>query len=198
MVVAACMLFSNTANAQLGINVGYSPQQIVYSYNSEEVPVHLPVEMEGIFVGVNYNKNLSGDVGISVGLQYRSNNRIEDKGEDNEAIYKQVLFDIPVLFNYAYKINDNLKISAFVGTTFNLALGGISRCDYYDVLETWYYDNQLNKFDIAATLGFSAQYSHYRLFFGYSQGLLDLGVDESPYTFNVKVSNVFIGTSYVF
>lgn len=203
MVVAACMLFSNTANAQFGISVGHTTQRIESSLDGSvsyggDCPVRLPIMMRGFFVGVDYNKSISDDLGFSVGLQFRRNSDVDDEGIFGETKYDQILFDIPVLFNYGYKITDKLKISAFVGATLSLATDGSTIARDNDFFQSWYDGNNLQSFDVAATIGLSVQYYHYRLFLGYNHGLLDLGKDNSSNTFDVKVRYTNIGISYVF
>ena len=56
MAVAACMLFAGKANAQLTLNVGYAPTTLTYTYGGNDTKM----DMNGFFVGANYNINLTG------------------------------------------------------------------------------------------------------------------------------------------
>lgn len=199
--VAATVLFAGMASAQLGINVGYAPQ--TYTESSDGL---LPNSMNGFFAGVNYNINLTGDLGVSLGVQYRLNTA-EETGTVlgytvGTAKYTQSLVDVPILFNYGLKLTDALKLSVFVGPTVSFALSGNTNISgsplgILDGDNDWYDANSnLNKLDISGTVGVNIQYNAFRLFGGYNYGLLDLGKDGSNTTYDVKASNWFVGIGY--
>lgn len=210
-ILAATVLFAGMASAQLGINVGYAPQTYKTTYTSGSTSSTSTMNLNGFFVGVNYNMNLTGDLGVSFGANYRMN-----MGTDNDAVgvgiagasvenkYSQSLIDVPVLFNYGLKLTDALKLSVFVGPTISFALAGNTHTTVTATVlgassttesdADWYDSNSdLKKLDIGGTIGANLQYNDFRLFGGYNLGLLNTtGADN----YTRKASNWFIGIGY--
>ena len=195
---AAIVLFAGMASAQLRINVGYAPQTYTTTYNSNSTSS----DLNGFFAGINYNAKLTGDLALSVGLQYRMNTKSTTEtalGVDVTTTSNQSLIDIPVLFNYGLNLTDALKLSVFVGPTVSYALSGNTKIENSAVsalnVETdWYGDNSNRKqLDIAGTVGVCVTFSDIRLFGGYNMGLLNLTEADNT---TLKGSNWFVGVGY--
>lgn len=204
--VAATVLFAGIANAQLGINVGYAPQTYKSTTSTtllgSTITNNDVMALNGFFAGVNYNINITGDLGVSLGANYRMNTGSETvSGIDYT--YTQSLVDVPVLFNYGLKLTDELKLSVFLGPTVSFALAGNTHSKTTILSATvendvdWYDSNSnRKKLDISGTVGVNVQYKGFRLFGGYNLGLLDLGQDGDNYTYDLKASNWFVGLGY--
>ncbi len=199
--LAAAVLFAgNTANAQLGINVGYAPQTFKMDYTSGSISLKDTTSMTGFFLGVNYNVNITGDLNVSVGLQGRYNTYSDENtvlGVTTKTNSTQMLVDVPILFNYGLSLTDDLKVSLFLGPTISYALSG-KTTNTVGSLETttdWYKEDEGNQgaFDLGGTLGVCASFSGIRLFGGYNMGLMNLSKADNT---TVKGSNWFIGLGY--
>ena len=210
VAVAAGLLFAGNANAQLGVNIGYAPQTFKSTYTNGSNSNTTTTSMSGFFAGVNYNLNLTGDLNVSVGAQFRYNTSKDTlvnanvgtlAGAKSENKNTQSLIDIPVLFNYGFNLNSDLKVSLFVGPTLTYALSGnthntttVTVLGSENVSESdndWYGDNtDRKKLDVAATIGVNVQYNQFRLFGGYNMGLLNLTTADNT---TLKASNVFFG-----
>lgn len=199
--LAAAVLFAgNTANAQLGINVGYAPQTFKMDYTSGSLSLKDTTSMTGFFLGVNYNVNITGDLNVSVGLQGRYNTYSDENtvlGVTTKTNSTQMLVDVPILFNYGLSLTDDLKVSLFLGPTISYALSG-KTTNTVGSLETttdWYKEDEGNQgaFDLGGTLGVCASFSGIRLFGGYNMGLMNLSKADNT---TVKGSNWFIGLGY--
>ncbi len=199
--LAAAVLFAgNTANAQLGINVGYAPQSYKMDYTSGSISLKDTTSMTGFFLGVNYNVNITGDLNVSVGLQGRYNTYSDENtvlGVTTKTNSTQMLVDVPILFNYGLSLTDDLKVSLFLGPTISYALSG-KTTNTVGSLETttdWYKEDEGNQgaFDLGGTLGVCASFSGIRLFGGYNMGLMNLSKADNT---TVKGSNWFIGLGY--
>ncbi len=199
--LAAAVLFAgNTANAQLGINVGYAPQSYKMDYTSGSISLKDTTSMTGFFLGVNYNVNITGDLNVSVGLQGRYNTYSDEQttlGVTAKTNSTQMLVDVPILFNYGLSLTDDLKVSLFLGPTISYALSG-KTTNTVGSLETttdWYKEDEGNQgaFDLGGTLGVCASFSGIRLFGGYNMGLMNLSKADNT---TVKGSNWFIGLGY--
>ncbi len=211
-ILAATVLFAGMASAQLGINVGFAPQTYKTTVTSGSTSTTSSMNLNGFFAGVNYNINLTGDLGVSLGANYRQN-----FGSDEETVsllglvsataeysHTQSLIDVPVLFNYGLKLTDDLKISVFLGPTFSFALAGNTHFKYSGNLvgftgdtegdTDWYGDNSdRKKFDISGTVGVNVQYNAFRLFGGYNMGFLNLTDADNT---KLKASNWFVGLGF--
>lgn len=210
IAVAAAMLATGTANAQMGINIGYAPVTLTTQVTSGNTTSTSTSEMDGFFAGISYNNAIGNGLAVSVGLQARYNtktstgsaNFVVVSGNDKSTT-TQILLDVPVLFNYSLPLG-SVKLTAFAGPTFSYAVYGnthvtstttilgsssTSETDY-----AMYGDNSSNqRFDLTAAFGLQLQYSDFRLFGGYRIGLIDLNSGD-----NVKTtsSGMFVGLGY--
>ena len=208
-ILAATVLFAGMANAQLGINVGYTPQTFKTTYTNGSNSNTTTTSMTGFFAGVNYNTALTGGLNISVGLQGRFNTSSDTTaagvgtlaGASVENHHTQLLLDVPVLFNYGFNLSSAAKLSVFVGPTVSYALSGktktvttvtvLGNTNTSENETNWYGDNSNRKnLDVSATLGVVLSYNEFRLFGGYNMGLLNLTSADNT---TLKASNVFFG-----
>lgn len=203
MAVAAAMLFVGKANAQLTVHLGYAPTTITTTVNSNDSKL----DMNGFFVGANYNINLTGDLNVAVGADFRYNTKTDKDGASiagvtatSETTNTQMLIDVPVLFNYGLSLNKDIRISAFAGPTFSLALNGKTKAEgsvagfggstEYD----WYGDNSdQKKFDIGLTFGLNLGFRQFSLFGGYNMGLMNLSDADNT---TMKANAWFIGLGF--
>ena len=211
IAVAAAMLATGTANAQLGINIGYAPVTLKTATTLGNTTTTSTSDMDGFFAGVNYNYGIGKDLGVSFGLQGRYNtktstgsaNFVVVSGNDKSTT-TQILLDVPVLLNYSLNLGSSAKLTAFAGPTFSYAVYGnthvtttttilgstsTSETDY-----AMYGDNSSNeRFDLTAAFGLQFQYSDFRLFGGYRIGLLDLNSNDNVKT---TTSGLFVGVGF--
>lgn len=206
VAVAAMLLIAGNANAQLGLHVGYAPQNYLSKYTSGSTTVSDTSKMTGFFVGADYNINLTGDLNVSLGLQGRYNTSSESStllGVTTKVDKTQVLLDVPILFNYGLSLSDALKLSVFAGPTITYALSGNTKTTVSGspagILDgttenNWYGDNSnLKNLDVAVSLGVAVTFSDIKIFGGYNMGLLNLTTaDNTTY----KGSNLFLGIGY--
>lgn len=200
VAVAAMMLFAGKAYAQMTIHLGYAPVTYTTTYNNNDSKM----EMDGFFVGANYNVNLTGDLNVGIGADFRYNTRTNAAGASvfgvvatSKTTGTQMLIDIPVLFNYGLSLTKDLRVSAFAGPTFSLALSGKTTSEGAiagwggSTEMDWYGDNSnRNKFDIGLAFGLNLGYRQYRLFGGYNMGLLNLTTANNT---TLKASCWFVG-----
>lgn len=206
VAVAAMLLIAGNANAQLGLHVGYAPQNYLGKYTSGSTTVSDTSKMSGFFVGADYNINLTGDLNVSLGLQGRYNTSSESStllGVTTKVDETQVLLDVPILFNYGLSLSDALKLSVFAGPTITYALSGNTKTNVSGtpagILDgttenNWYGDNSnLKKLDMAVSFGVAVTFSDIKIFGGYNMGLLNLTAADNT---TLKGSNLFLGIGY--
>lgn len=203
------MLFAGKANAQTGVNIGYTPTTISTTSGN----AHDTIALEGIAVGVYQNVNLSGDLNLSVGLQARygfakkeTNVDLGLLGNANAtAEYSQFMLDIPLLLNYGFNLGKELRVTPFVGATVSFALAGKTKWSgNANVLgalnlgtdgEDDWYDNGSNnsRFDLGATIGVNLGFNQFGVYGGYNLGLLNLSTADNT---TRKAAGFFAGVTY--
>ncbi len=205
--VAAAMLFAGKANAQLNAHVAYAPQTYKTTVGSNETSK----DYTGFIGGLSYNINLSGKLGVSPGFYFQYNTSTDSDGLDlgivrvsGKSTSTQMLFAIPVLFNYGFVVKRDIKIAPFIGPTFSYAFSGKTKGEgsanflgipvggesEYD----WYGSNAMYKpFSIALTFGLCADLRDFRLFGGYNLGLLNIDARDN---YTTKGTNWFVGLGY--
>ncbi len=206
---AAAMLLAGKANAQTGINFGYTPTTISTTSGN----AHDTISLNGISIGINQNINLSGDLNLSVGLQARYGFAKKEVNIDlgilgtanATAEYSQFAIDIPVLLNYGFNLGKDLRLTPFVGATVSFALAGkttwTAGASVFNALglgtdgeDNWYDDGSNNsRFDLGATFGADLAFSQFSIYGGYNLGLLNLSTADNT---TRKSAGFFVGLRY--
>ena len=185
----AAMFVAGSVQAQTTIYAGYAPEKFSLSNSS--------YNFQGFGVGLAQNFVFSKGIGVAVGAQFRMNTRSESGtylGVSAKLRETQTLIDVPILLNYQISINQDIKVSPFVGPMASLALSGQSKTSFgnSERIEKWYETSLLNRFNLYAVIGADLRYKHFNLFGGYRIGLLDL--DTSSGT--LKTNGIFVGLGY--
>ena len=206
---AAVLLLAGKANAQTGINIGYTPTTISTTSGN----THDTIALNGIAVGINQNVTLNGDLCLLVGVQARygfakkeTNVDLGILGSANAtAEYSQFSIDIPVLLNYGFNLGKDLRVTPFVGPTISFALAGKTKWSGNanvlgalnlgtDGEDDWYDEGSNNsRFDIGLTAGVNLAFSQFSVYGGYNLGLLNLSTADNT---TRKSAGFFIGLGY--
>lgn len=198
IAVAAFLLLAGKTQAQsLGINLGYAPQ------TTTDFVVK---DMTGFFAGVNYNHALSGNIGLSFGLQGRYNYKKEEGSVatlSGSLTHTQIQLDVPLLLNFAIPFGNNVRLAIFAGPVFSFALRGnthskgsgsitgITVEDDYN----WYGEHSnYNQFDLMGAAGAALEIQQLRFFGGYRMGFLDLNKSDKA---KATTSGLFVGLGYI-
>ncbi|MBQ6667474.1 MAG: PorT family protein [Bacteroidales bacterium] len=212
LAVSAAMLVAGKSYAQLSIRAGFAPETWKSTVTVNNTSTTSTSNLKGIFVGAHYNFTLTGDLGLSLGAQYRYNFSKESESGDVfglvggtvETKNTQSVLDVPVLLNYGLDLSDAMRLSIFAGPTLNLALAGNSHVTSTvtvlgktNVTETdndWYGDNTNSEtLNLSATFGVNFTYMHFGLFAGYNLGLLDMNKADN---ISLKTAGFFVGLGY--
>ena len=197
-----------SANAQTGLNIGYTPQTITTTNGN----LHDTISLDGVAIGINQNIQLSGDLALSVGLQARYGFASSETTVDlvlgsakATASYKHLLVDVPVLLNYGFNLGSSARLTLFAGPTISFALmGKTTWSGNANVLgalnlgtdgeDDWYDDGSNNsRFDIGATAGACLSFNQFRVYGGYNLGLLNLSTADNT---TRKAAGFFVGVGY--
>ena len=206
----AAMLVAGKAQAQLSINLGYAPETLTETVSNSGNSYY--TNMTGFFAGATYNMDLYKGLGLAVGAQIRWNS---DSGSSSSNLIvinsnckyttNQFLIDVPVLLNYGYNFNRDLRLAAFVGPTINFGIYGQTKVttnvnsiigsgtdvDIYDFYDANSYN--FKRFNLSGTAGLAFSFKQFRIFGGYNFGLLNLS-NNANYT--AKTAAPFFGLSY--
>lgn len=198
IAVAAFLLLAGKLQAQnLGINLGYAPQ------TTTDFVVK---DMNGFFAGVNYNHALSGNIGLSFGLQGRYNIKKEEGtflSVKGTSTHTQILLDVPLLLNFAIPFGNNVRLAIFAGPMFSFALRGNTHTKGTESITglsaekdfNWYGEkSNYNQFDLMGAAGAALEFQQLRLFAGYRMGFLDLNKSDKA---KATTSGYFVGLGYI-
>lgn len=209
IAVAVVMLATNTAKAQLDINIGYTPTTISTTSGNS----HDTISLNGIAIGINQNLPISGDLFVSVGVQGRYGFAKKEStlnlgvlgSAKATAEYSQFSLDIPVLLNYGFNIGSDMRLSLFAGPTISFALAGKTTWSGNanvlgalnlgtDGEDDWYDEGSNNsRFDVGATIGARLAFGQFGVYGGYNLGLLNLSSADNT---TRKAAGFFLGVTY--
>ena len=212
LAVSAAMLVAGKSYAQLSIRAGFAPETWKSTVTVNNTSTTSTSNLKGIFIGAHYNFTLTGDLGLSLGAQYRFNFGKETTSGDFlglagatiEAKKTQSVLDVPVLLNYGLDLSDAMRLSIFAGPTLNLALAGnthqtvtttvLGKIAVTETDNDWYEDKTtFETLNLSATFGVNFTYMHFGLFAGYNLGLLDMGKADN---LSLKTAGFFVGLGY--
>ncbi len=197
VAILAAMFVAGNVQAQMSVNVGYAPEVITTNNNS--------ANYQGFFANLVYNINLAKNFGVAVGPQVRFNT----KSESNEILsvktimtHNQFLVDVPIMFNYRINLTRDINIAPFIGPMLTYAISGNTKTTVDSPLgattntTNWYGDNSdYSRFNLNGVGGLALNYQNFKLFGGYSLGLLDLYKSDNV---TIKTNSVFVGLGFAF
>ena len=220
MAIVVALFVAGKAQAQFSVTLGTSLDFItdrvsIESTSTGDAPSISTNSMHmegyrGLSLGANYNFNVTENLGIAIGGQFRWNHLHISEGifgpMPNRYISNVFYVDVPVMLNYNFNLNNNWKITPFVGPMLTYGLGGtIKICDqdyHYVEIYPWYGDygdtfatHDYKHLDLSAVGGVAVSYKHFNLSGGYRYGLLNLAKDDITKT---HTSGVFLGIGYTF
>jgi len=205
--LAVALFAVNAVNAQGSFHAGYVQNNLISSYT---VPVintttYDTLTRPGAYVGFNYNINLVGDLGLTVGanVEYFAKS-------DSNALYRrkfqQLDLAVPVYLNYAIPFGSNNSFTIFAGPTFGLGLinkstytgrvtGTVTEYNYFDnedATEEAYYRE---RFTWAITGGVRVNFGGFGIHAGYSYGMSD---NFSSASTKGTSKRIFVGANFNF
>ena len=189
VALIAAMFVAGNVQAQTTIYAGYAPEKFSLSNSS--------YNFQGFGVGLAQNFVFSKGIGVAVGAQFRMNTRSNSEtymGVTAKTTETQTLIDVPIMLNYQININQDIKVSPFVGPMASLALTGKSKTSIgsSERTENWYETSLMNRFNLYAVIGVDLKYKQFNLFGGYRIGLLDLDTSNGT----LKTNGPFVGLGY--
>ena len=205
LAFAATLCFTKNAQAQLNIHAGYAPELM-----RTETPTHdTSLFYHGIFFGLDWTFNLSDNLSLTAGAQYRMNLRDESEHYWYGSTYihdlireRQTLIDVPILLKYNLSKSNNITVSPFAGPMLSWGIEGktTESITYPSNAEThheWYGDDgYMNRFNVYAMAGLEVGYKRFTFSVGGRYGFLNLnklntGTNTKAYGFLVSFGHTF-------
>ena len=145
---------------------------------------------QGFFLGGAYNIELPvKGLGVAAGGQFRMNIRSNNAMTDT-----QLLFEIPILANYAIPVSKDITVAPFAGPMLSFALFGQTKGKNTDYKQSWYGEHgSLKRFNLYGVVGAEASYTNFMLFLGYRFGFLDI---DKLNGYKTKANGFFVGFGY--
>ena len=195
-LVAAVVLCATGAMAQASLGFGY--MQPNHRYASKA--------LNGAYVGVDYNINLSGDLSVAPGVYY-SYSVGTDAGSigslfSSKTTFNEQYVSVPLNFNYGLDLARDLRISVYAGPTFSYGLSSTAKYDANVVgvsgstTSDLYANENYKKIDVLVGGGFAFDYAHrFRVALGYNVGVMDRDASDNG-TF--KRNYLHMGFAFLF
>ena len=216
-LVAAMVLVSVGASAQIGINIGYVNTNRTYSVDGESVTDEMNEVLanpcSGLLIGVAGDLAIQGNLGMSWGLNYTysfgSKTLAEFMGMSVKIKSNDHYLDVPVRLTYAFPLSDDMKLFAFAGPKFVCALAGSTKGEVSGIELEEGEENESEKhygkedeapfkrFDIKVGGGLGFQYGKYNLKAGYDLGLLN-AANTSQDGFKFKSNQFYVTLGLTF
>lgn len=189
----------------LGFNVGYASEifpTIGNAFNNPFEKMAKQGDLTGFYAGVNYNLRLSKFFGLSFGVQgcyYTREFETTVIYVPTEVKETMVTVDVPVLLNLGVDFSENARIALFAGPLVSFGVMGSTtmsnNLSSTDVELPWWGEaNGFKRLNPQATAGIALTIQHFRIYGGYSIGILDIDMNENTKT---TTSNVYMGLSFV-
>lgn len=195
-LVAAVMLLGGTAMAQASFGVGYMN------------PTHISLNdsnMNGCYVGFDYNIHLSDNFGIAPGVYASYAHKAQESTSvlgSGKVALSEVYVGVPVNLNYSLKLAPDFALSLYAGPTLAygvmskskgdiniLGIGGSTEGNLYD-------GTNYKPLDLLVGGGVAFDYAEmFRVSIGYNYGILDRDSrDNGTYNRNY----LHMGIAYLF
>lgn len=201
VLVGAMMLMGTNAFAQLSVGGGYINSTETSTYTVGNTSTSSKADLNGFYVGGQYNIKLVKGLGIAPGLYFSG---LFGKRTDNyyittgEAKFTELSINVPVNVNYTFELGRDLNLIAYAGPNFQY---GVSCKGTYALANTTtttnYYDedHKRNPFNIYIGGGVGIQAGPFQVILGYDHSLTNMIKMD-----NVKVgrSQIKIGAGYAF
>ena len=194
MVALATVLTFGFANAQVGVQAGYSSETVKSGDES--------YSLKGFHVGPTYEMSIQGPVSLQYGLLYNYLTAKEDFYGVAGATETKHVIDIPVRVAATFPIASGISAYVFGGPNFNIGLAdnvkatalGVSKTiNLYKKSEDL--DAAYSRFDVQLGLGAGVKYNNIGIKFSYDFGMLNRVKDADP---AVKANDLKIGLTYDF
>ena len=191
LTIALAAVAAVCANAQIGVNVGYTSKNFTNVMNNEA----------GLFAGANYNIELVNGICVAPGVEFAMLNYTKDENNYQKENYLAV----PIMFNYGLQLADGFKLVPYIGPTISFGLssvvkGGASAFGFTVTtgeIDMYGDNSDYNKLDIQIGGGVALDVMDMiRAFVGYNQGLLNRNNDADGDV--VKTSGLNFGVAYLF
>ena len=190
VALIAAMFVADNAQAQIVAYLGYAPEKFktIDTYNNSSSGSYY--QYQGFFLGGAYNLKLPvKGLGVAAGGQFRLNTRSHNAMTDT-----QLLFDIPILANYAIPVSKNITVAPFAGPMLSFALMGQTKGKNTDYKQNWYGEHgSLKRFNLYGVVGAEASYTKFMLFLGYRFGFVDI---DKLNGYKTKTNGFFVGLGY--
>lgn len=190
LVALATVLFFGVANAQVGIEVGYSSQ---IPSTTTAAGTAKGTTLNGFHIGPVYEMSVQGPVSLSYGLLY---NYLTATESSVKTVAHRL--DLPVRVQAGFPIADGIKILAFAGPNFTMSLGQkVGSLNLADVPNTLDPSKKMfSPFDIQLGAGIGVSYKMITLKGSYDWGMLNRTTMGDA--MSIKANDLKIGVAYNF
>lgn len=188
LTLALAAVAALSANAQIGIGVGYTTKN--FTTGNDNTTAY-----SGVYVGGTYNIPLASGICIAPGVDLAF---VGNSGTVATVDYKnsEMYVGVPILANYAIEIADGFKLTPFVGPTFSFGVSSKHNDEVLGTSDNYANNSKYGRFDILVGGGLAFDVMDLiRVSVGYNVGLVDRDANDNS---SLKTSGIHFGVAYLF
>lgn len=204
LVALATIFTFGVSTAQVSIQAGYSNQISTTSGAATHPIAHISIPVEntttlnGFYVGVAYEMNVQGPVGLTYGLTYNyltgDSKYTKPTVETKDAVGHRL--DLPVRIQGDFPLSEDIKLLVFAGPNFTMSLGQkVGDVNLADEMTLAGDKKKWNAFDLQLGGGLGLKFKSVTLKASYDWGMLNR-INEPGVT--TKGNDIRVGLSYNF
>lgn len=200
MVALATVLAFGFANAQVGVQAGYS---------SSKATSDGATSVSGFHVGPTYEMAIQGPISLQYALLYnmyfsKADATVGSGSTKTGAVVNGTShqIDIPVRLAATFPLASGISAYVFGGPNFNIGVAANTSTKIYlagvasdPVKANLYDDDNLSRFNLQLGVGAGLKYNNMGVKFSYDWGMLDMYKSDAV---NYKVNGLKIGLTYNF
>ena len=201
VLAGALMLLGTNAFAQLSVGGGYINSAETTTWTSGSNSSSNKADLNGFYVGGQYNIKIVGDLGIAPGVYFSGlfGKRTDDLWiTTGESKFTELSINVPINVNYSFALGRDFNLFAYAGPVLQY---GVSCKGTYTVGNntntTNYYDDdhKRNAFNVYLGGGVGIQAGAIQVILGYDHSLTNMITAD-----NTKIgrSQIKIGAGYAF
>ena len=179
-----------SAFGQIGVGVGYMNKNELTATKGGSSS---NIDYGGFYAGVDYTLPISGAFSVTPGVVLSFPAHKEELLGVSSTTSETYL-DVPVMFNYGFKLAGIIGIYPYAGPTLSLGLASKTKTGSYSVDN--YKESDYNRFDLMIGGGVALVLTDMvRVSVGYNYGLLDLNKSE---LLTIHNNGIHFGVAYLF
>ncbi|MCQ2147398.1 MAG: PorT family protein [Bacteroidales bacterium] len=193
ILAVSLMLIGSQAFAQVSVGAGYK----MLSHKAKSNATNL----NGAFVGVDYNIPLSGALSVAPGIYYSFVTKSDSASGLSGLVsargnWNEHYLTVPVHFNYGFSLGNDISAFVFAGPSLDLGLASSYKLGSTDKAINMYDNDNYKRYDVKLGGGIGFDFLDVtRVKIGYDFGMLNRRTDIGA---AIHSNQLYVGVSLLF